>query len=203
MYCKKLMNIIENQEGKQRGLSSLHVKKLHTFLLEKCTNRELKNISPLRFAMVMETSESDAINLFAIGCDENLFKVKLYYQCECCTEYIEIVSLNQYVRCENEKDHLPENNPENVHLYFELQEKIEHCNLDTNENNPSSNKKSHLDIFGAERLGKSQLPTEEVRPTYSLMDFQNQLGEDRAHDLINHKRKQIFNEYLNLGVEGV
>ena len=169
MYCKKLSNILHNNDSKLYGISLKDIQKLDYFIKNKTTFKERDNINVSRFSIEMDIDLNKAIRLFMIGVDEYLFSLVMYVECDNphCDETYKIEDLYSQLECDCGKN--IKIAKENVDIYFNLLETPTECNLDNQEN---------ISVFGL-IMGKPK-PSK-----IKLSDIEKVVGNENIEKAIN------------------
>jgi len=121
MYCKKLLDIASNKESEKNLIDKIIIYKLDEYLKHYVTFRERQNINPVKFAIEMNVEFKTAIMTFIIGSRVKLFKIRLFYECEC-GERKELETTKEKIECECGKSGDYGSLKENIKLYFILLE---------------------------------------------------------------------------------
>ena len=126
MYCRKLLNIASNKDSDKYLIDKLIIYKLDEYLKHHVTLRERQNINPVKFAIEMKIEHLTAIMTFIIGSRVGLFKIRLFFECEC-GEKKELETTNEIIECECGITGNYESLKESIKLYFFLLEKPSAC----------------------------------------------------------------------------
>ncbi|CEQ08960.1 Uncharacterised protein [[Clostridium] sordellii] len=128
MYCKKLYNILLDDDHKDYNITELDIDKLDQFIRNKTTSRERLNLDPAKLSMEMELDYHKSIKLFILGCKQELFKMKMVIDCELCNNRHSINSINEDLLCEEFHQTIDINkNKDSIYVYFKLLEKPQIC----------------------------------------------------------------------------
>ncbi len=165
-YCQKLASII-----KEPNIDGVEVRKLVEMLdiyIRTKTNLIMrKKLNPIAFANSNYIDESTAIKFMTICTKHELLSVRLFYNCSC-DESIEIYNLVETTQCPNRCGNIPDQDRDNVYVYFQLLEKPELCKFIEHE-------KTQVDIM-RETLGKELA---------SVSDTLKVIGDDDAKILLS------------------
>ncbi|MFB7160446.1 hypothetical protein [Lysinibacillus sp. NPDC056232] len=165
MYCKKLLDIVSFEESKRYLIDKLIIYKLDEYLKNRITLRERKNINPVKFAIEMGVEYKIAIMTFIVGSRVKLFKIRLFYECDC-GERKELETTKENIECECGKIGNYESLKENIKLYFQLLEIPTPCEWNEQYSNEADLlKESDLLAFDnsfsdIEKVGGSELMNE-------------------------------------------
>lgn len=137
MYCRKLLDIASNKESEKYLIDKLIIYKLDEYLKHHVTLRERQNINPVKFAIEMNIKYTTAIMTFIIGSRVKLFKIRLFFECEC-GERKELETTKEIIECECGEIGNYESLNENIKLYFHLLDKPTPCEWNIEYNNEAN-----------------------------------------------------------------
>ena len=80
MYCKKLYNILQDNDHITYNITETDIEKLDEFIRNKTTSRERLNLDPARLSIIMKMNYEKSIKLFVLGCKQKLFKNEDVYR---------------------------------------------------------------------------------------------------------------------------
>lgn len=126
MYCEKLQLIKADESSSKYLIDDLTIYKLDAFLKNDVTLRERENINPVRLAIERNLVYETALMTFIIGSRKKLFKLRIFYECEC-GEKIELASTNELIECDCGYKSNYSSSKDNIKLYFWLLEKPVIC----------------------------------------------------------------------------
>lgn len=129
MYCKKLYNILQDNDHKEFNITKTDIEKLDDFIRNKTTSRERLNLDPAKLSIIMRMDQQKSIRLFVLGCKQELFKMKVYIDCDLCNDRHYIDDIYEDLLCEESGEIINiKNNKDKIYVYFELLEKPVICN---------------------------------------------------------------------------
>ncbi|WP_148552152.1 hypothetical protein [Paraclostridium bifermentans] len=128
MYCKKLYNILQDDDHKDYNITEADIDLLDEFIRNRTTSRERLNLDPARLSRIMGIEHSKSIKLFILGCKQELFKMKMVIDCELCNSMHIINNLGEDILCEESNKIISvKDNKDSIYVYFTLLEKPEIC----------------------------------------------------------------------------
>lgn len=133
MYCEKLLKVKNNKDSSKFLIDSLIIHKLDDYLKNYITLRERRNINPVKFAIEKQIQYKTAMMLFVIGSRESLFRMRLFFECNC-GEHIELETTKDKIMCECGLIGEYQELKDSIKLYFELLEKPVKCEWDVDIN---------------------------------------------------------------------
>ena len=128
MYCKKLYNILQDNDHITYNITETDIEKLDEFIRNKTTSRERLNLDPARLSIIMKMNYEKSIKLFVLCCKQKLFKMKMYIDCEYCNSRHNIEDFYVDIICDESNKTIPiNNNKDKIYVYFELLERPQIC----------------------------------------------------------------------------
>lgn len=186
MYCDKLISTVQQPNSEKYEIDKTTIQKLDEFIKYKTTIKERGRLNPYRFSIEMKVLQETSFMLFINASKCRLFEPRFYYNCYC-EEQIELNDIENEAECTCGKKVIPQNEKDNVYIYFRLIEKPAECDWSNKVFTETDN--YPLDFILKEGFEKEN---------FTLADLESMGEEEAIHNLISKKdkREKMYHRYL-------